>query len=119
MVQTRASHTTHHKRSSTGHRLGVIPSKHAFSERFKIVEGISGSRAVVEVAVHAEVVELDGSVTRVFGDGSGSSGTRSFSERYLTVPSNLGSTVVVHVHSRTSFRRCSGSRRGTRRSGAV
>ncbi len=26
---------------------------------------------VVEVAVHAEVVELDGSVTWVFGDGSG------------------------------------------------
>ena len=77
-------YATHHKRSSTGHRLGVIPSKHAFSERFKIVEGSSGSRAivevvilatVVEVAVHAEVVELDGSVTRVFGDGSGSSGT--------------------------------------------
>ena len=41
---------------------------------------------VVEVAVHAEVVELGGSVTRVFGDGSGSSGTRSFSERYLTGP---------------------------------
>ena len=72
-----------------------------------------------EVVVHTKVVELDGSVTRVFGDGSGSSGTRSFSERYLTVPSNLGSTVVVHVHSRTSFRRCSGSRRGTRRFGAV
>ena len=80
MVQTRASHTTHHKRSSTGHRLGVIPSKRAYSEWFKIVEGSSGSRAVVEVvvlatvvevAVHAEVVELDGSVTRVFGDGSG------------------------------------------------
>ena len=50
---------------------------------------------------------------------SGSSGTRSFSERYLTNPSNLGSTVVVHVHSRTSFRRCSGSRRGTRRFGAA
>ena len=45
---------------------------------------------VVEVAVHAEVVELDGSVTRVFGDGSGSSGTRSFSERYLTGPRSLG-----------------------------
>ena len=45
---------------------------------------------VVEVAVHAEVVELDGSVTRVFGDGSGSSGTRSFLERYLTGPRSLG-----------------------------
>ena len=95
MVQTRASHTTHHKCLSTGHRLGVIPSKRAYSEWFKIVEGSSGSRAVVEVvilatvvevAVHAEVVELDGSVTRVFGDGSGSSGTRSFPERYLMGP---------------------------------
>ena len=80
MVQTRASHTTHHKRSSTGHRLGVIPLKRAFSgwiafEVEVVVHGVIMEvvvlATVVEVAVHAEVVELDGSVTRVFGDGSG------------------------------------------------
>ena len=59
-----------------------------------VVHGVSMEvvvlATVVEVAVHAEVVELDGSVTRVFGDGSGSSGTRSFSERYLMGPRSLG-----------------------------
>ena len=44
--------------------------------------------------VHTKVVELDGSVTRVFGDGSGSSGTRSFSERYLTSPRSPGVVVL-------------------------
>ena len=77
-MQTRASHTTH--AFVHGRRLGVIPSKHAFSERnaFEVEVVVHGvimevvvPATVVEVAVHAEVVELDGSVTRVFGDGSG------------------------------------------------
>ena len=59
--------------------------------------------------VHTKVVELDGSVTRVFGDGSGSSGTRSFSERYLASPRShrrskvldASAGVVVHVRSGT------------------
>ena len=73
--------------SYTGGPLVVIPLKRAFR---------GGSKSSREVVVHTKVVELDGSVTRVFGDGSGSSGTRSFSERYLT---STGSTVEVHTLS--------------------
>ena len=61
MVQTRASHTTHQKRSSTGHRLGIIPSKHAFAEWVgfdgsgsscsRVAEGSSGTHVSEEVVV--------------------------------------------------------------------
>ena len=55
-VQTRASHTT-----CIRPRVivsAVIPLKRAFSERIKFVEGSSGTRAVVEVAVLAKIVEV-------------------------------------------------------------
>ena len=77
--KTRASHTTH-KHSFTGGRLGVIPSKRAFSGQIEFDEGSSGTRAVVEVVVLATVVEVvvherHGS-SHSRGDGSGSSRTR-------------------------------------------
>ena len=46
MVQTRASHTSL-MHSFTGGRLGVIPSKRAFSGRIEFDEGSSRSRVVV------------------------------------------------------------------------
>ena len=67
-----------------GRRLGVIPSKHAFSERFE------SSR---EVVVHG-----DGRGTRDLGDGSGTSHSGSSCSCPVDVrgPRGLrGSTVVV------------------------
>ena len=62
-----------------GCRLGVIPSKRALSEWFGssgvVVHDRHGkqwySAMVEEVVVHATVIELDDTVTRVFGNGSG------------------------------------------------
>ena len=92
--KTRASHTTH-KHSFTGGRLGVIPSKRAFSGWNEFVEGSSGTRAVVEVVVLATVEEVD-----VHGSS-------------WEVVVHVVTVVEVVVHgdgSRTrSFRRCPGS----------
>jgi hypothetical protein len=55
MVQTRASHTTHHKHLSTGVVPAVIPSKGAFLERFGFVEEVDVlATVVVEVVVHGD-----------------------------------------------------------------
>lgn len=69
-MQPRASHTTH--AFIHGHRLGVIPSKRAFSEQIKFVEGSrrsrngsgsSGTCLVEELDVHG----VDSSGTHVVG----------------------------------------------------
>ena len=60
-IRTRSKHRVHliqQKHSVHGRRLGVIPSKHAFSERVKFDEESSGTRAIVEVVVLATVEEV-------------------------------------------------------------
>ena len=59
--RTRCKHRVHliqHMHSVHGRRLGVIPSKRAFSERIEFVEGSRRSRAVVEVVVHGSSWEV-------------------------------------------------------------
>ena len=60
-IQTRSKHRVHliqHMHLVHGRRLGVIPSKCAYSERVEFDEGSSGTWAVVEVVVLVTVVEV-------------------------------------------------------------
>ena len=74
---------------STVDLLGVIPLKHAFSERVEFVEGSSGTRgSVVEVVVLVTVVEVV-----VHGcDGSCSGSWRVVMEGLAASPG-----IVVHL----------------------
>ena len=79
LITEQTMHLIQHMHSVHGRRLGVIPSKRAFSERFE------SSR---EVVVHG-----DGRGTRDLGNGS-----RTCPERNLSHPRYSGVVeVVVHV----------------------
>ena len=56
--QTGASHTTHHKHLSTDIVPAVIPSKGAFSERFKFVEEVVVLATIMKVAVFGVIEEV-------------------------------------------------------------